>query len=169
MDDFSKILVTRLAAGWLVGNPGSHSNIPIHFLCKTAPRAHMFLLLATLCQTEIEFVTTPFGLRPKQCVVSIPDGGKVSEVPSSDESGVTLLKISHPVLGERIHVPDSICHDPRYQNNRPRDTPNVFDTNIGAINNKSCDEPPCKTGSSTHYIKTAPNVPCSKYSSHSLS
>ena len=51
--------------------------------------------------TEPELVPTPFGLRPKQCVVEVPDGAHVDE----DETGLVL---SHPQLGTWRHEADPL-------------------------------------------------------------
>lgn len=102
------------------------------------------MLLALSCgaiaEPPVQFVTTPFGLRPERCVLSIPSGASVAEIPGTD--GRTHLRVTHPVHGTFDHMPDRICDEPRYQSNV-----NTLSESSGPapVNNKTCDGPPCKS------------------------
>ena len=56
---------------------------------------------------SVELVPTPYGMRPKQCVVEVPDGAHVDE----DADG---LVVTHPLLGTYRHTADPLCSLPEY-------------------------------------------------------
>jgi len=63
--------------------------------------------LATLsllcCALAANTVITPFGVRPHDCVVTVPSGSTVSEGPGDS------VKVSHPTFGEYFHQVPSHC------------------------------------------------------------
>lgn len=83
-------------------------------------------------------VPTPFGHRPAECVVEVPDGSHVEEHEGR-------LRVSHPVLGERLYEVPASCHEERHQPRRRVRAPawgQRCDLNP-AGKNCSCDAPPC--------------------------
>ena len=97
--------------------------------------------------TEPELVPTPFGLRPKQCVVEVPDGAHVDE----DETGLVL---SHPQLGTWRHEADPLCSHPDYAP-RPRAPRPAAAARTPPMNRTvaHCDAPPC----------TCDSLPCNNW------
>jgi len=68
---------------------------------------HLSLLLIiafTFC-IAADQVITPFGRRPAECVVTVPNDATVSEGPANTNT----VKISHPSLGEYLHEVPPVC------------------------------------------------------------
>ncbi len=89
-------------------------------------------------QDDLELVPTPYGMRPKRCVVEVPDGSHVDE----DELGIV---VTHPDLGTFRHTADPLCSLPEHA---PRPSMHMYQELPAPPPpmNRSvahCDIPPC--------------------------
>jgi hypothetical protein len=88
-------------------------------------------------QDDLELVPTPYGMRPKRCVLEVPDGSHVDE----DELGVV---VTHPELGTIRHTADPLCslaeHAPRPSLHMYQELPAPPPMNRSVAH---CDIPPC--------------------------
>lgn len=90
-----------------------------------------------LVQGDLDLVPTPYGMRPKRCVVEVPDGSHVDE----DEHGIV---VTHPLLGTIRHTADPLCshpeHAPRPSVHMYQELPALPPMNRSVAH---CDIPPC--------------------------
>jgi len=79
-------------------------------------------------------VLTPFGVRPKACVLEVPSGSRISET----ETGVKVVSEIDGLIIENHHVPAPECHEDhiieRYNAQRAAQRAGEKDIGSGAIN-----------------------------------
>jgi len=84
----------------------------------------LILLFASVFAMPSDVTITPYGIRPTQCVLEVPSGSHIWELPDGN------LRVLSPVPGsdefkETIHIPDPICHQDniqeKLQNRRKRE------------------------------------------------
>jgi hypothetical protein len=94
----------------------------------------------------VVLIPTPFGPRPVECVVEVPNGAHVDE----DEDG---LLISHPLLGTWRHTPDPVCSQYAPVARRPPAHTNRQQLAANASADPSCNDMPC----------TCDSLPCNNW------
>jgi len=65
----------------------------------------ILLLLAYALASQTETVITPYGIRPKECVLEVEHDATIAPHPSLPN----VLRISHPSYGTRFHKVPEIC------------------------------------------------------------
>ena len=95
----------------------------------------------------VQTMPTPFGHRPSECIVEVPNGAHVEEDPYSSD-----LIITHPELGMYRHTADPICSDPLYAP-APRVASKVPAASNVSGNNSDCNAMPC----------TCDSLPCNNW------
>ena len=71
---------------------------------------YIFVAFALAIQSgDCSVVPTPFGLRPKECVLQVPSGSHVEEDLHTND-----LIISHPLYGAWRHTPAPVCSEQVY-------------------------------------------------------
>ena len=80
-------------------------------------------------------VSTPFGLRPKECVLEVPSGSHVEEDLLTDD-----LVITHPIHGTWRHKAAESCSSHAY-------SPKPHHLLASPSRSGSCQDPPCTCNS----------------------
>jgi len=98
-------------------------------------------LLQLAAATQPEMVATPFGLRPRECILEVPTGSLVEEHPTQAN---TMMVTTVEGDVRMVDSPD-VCGNPKHNFlHEPRKS---FVTTMGSgpgpVGNQTCDSPPC--------------------------
>ena len=100
-----------------------------------------FIFMVFAARVVASLVLTPFGLRPKECVLEVPSGSHVEEDLLTND-----LVITHPMHGTWRHAAAESCSSRTYAPKPRRSFANPHKTG-------SCQDPPC----------TCDSLPCNNW------